>query len=167
MQLWLRVITVFAMLWRHRKKRSRSTRNLREVAQAKRASTEKVTVKFHFQVDWVCSHCWARLCEHLLGKSVWASSERFKWGRETLLWPMVSVCFFYFAFASESTSWGDNLFFLVYFWASYKHVHTKIPRAYECTYLHRKGDIADVCRFKDLDIMRWSWLSWWPWYKSL
>lgn len=82
MQLWLRVITVFAMLWRHRKKRSRSTRNSQEVAQAKRVSTEKVTVKFHFQVDWVCSHCCARLCEHLLGKSVWASSERFKWGRE-------------------------------------------------------------------------------------
>lgn len=52
------------------KEKSRSTRNSWEVAQAKRASTEKVTVKFHFQVDWVCSHCWARLCEHLLGKSV-------------------------------------------------------------------------------------------------
>lgn len=60
MQLWLRVIAIFANAV-ETKKRLRPTRNSQKAEGStgnKRVNTENVKVNFHFQMDWIYSHCW-------------------------------------------------------------------------------------------------------------
>lgn len=164
MQLWLRVIAIFANAV-ETKKRLRPTRNSQKAEGStgnKRVNTENVKVNFHFQMDWIYSHCWPCLWEHL-------QRGLNKEGRPTLIagchipWHVVLDCFFQVALASESSSWGIICSFLVYFWASFvldsqRHPYQN-PWSLWMYLLAQKGDTADVFRIKDLDIMRWSWLS--------